>query len=210
MTFPIMRAHWQAIADLVERSGQTAFVPFYPLAPDARHDEIQDHISKVYHHITKSHAPQNLSVIGDSAGGSLALFLASTLDTKSQPKHFVLFSPAVDYSFDNPELDAMEKIDPLIPIATVRRPLKYFYNNCQPNDPCINLLKADFSHSGHLTIYNGGLDLLSNDIAKLHGVLTKQDVPHDYIYEPELFHAWPVLDFPESREVREKVAKIIS
>lgn len=208
--FPIMQMHWQTITDLVSRTGQTAFVPFYPLVPDATHDDIQQHILKVYKHISESNVPNNLSVIGDSAGGSLALYLASTLDAKSQPANFVLFSPAPDYNFSNPKLDAMEKTDPIIPIATVRKPLKNFYNKCDPNKSCINLLRADFSNVKHMTVFSGGVDLLSDDIAKLHNVLTEQSVSHDYIFESKLFHAWPIFDFRESRETHEKVMKIIS
>jgi acetyl esterase/lipase len=206
---PIMKTHWQAIADLVARSGQTAFVSLYPMVPDATHDDIQQHIMKVYRHITKTYTPENLSVMGDSAGGSAALYLASTLDKRSQPAHYILFSPAADFGFENPRIDAMEKIDPIIPVAVVRKPLKFYYGDCSPDQSCINLLKADFSNARHMTIFNGGLDVLSDDIAKLHDVLTKQNVPHEYIFEPELFHAWPILDLCESREVREQVAETI-
>lgn len=56
--------------------------------------------------------PQHMTIMGDSAGGQIALSFAQYLKKETQlpqPGHIVMLSPVLDATFSNPEAKNMKK-----------------------------------------------------------------------------------------------------
>lgn len=81
--------HSRAAKFLSQASGRTIFLPDYPLAPEYNWDEILKSICNLI-----ADLPDNLNIIGDSAGGHLAIFTAHRYHDKI--RSVILFSPNTD------------------------------------------------------------------------------------------------------------------
>lgn len=73
-------------AMLAHRTGARLFAPDYRLTPEHPHPaQAQDAVA-AWRALTRDHAPRDLVVIGDSAGGHMALTLLQTLRTAGLPQ----------------------------------------------------------------------------------------------------------------------------
>jgi acetyl esterase/lipase len=98
--------HWVFIDDIVTKSKCTITAPDYPLAPDGNVDDIFAMVFPLYQKLLVDHGAANLTVIGDSSGGGMALALAQKARDAGvpQPKELVLLSPWLDVTMTNPDI----------------------------------------------------------------------------------------------------------
>lgn len=206
--FPITSLHWKSIVDIVRKSNVPVVVPFYPFVPEHTYKDIQAHIKRVYEKMTALVNPSLVSVIGDSAGGNLALILPFLVNKDRQPGRIIALSPVVDLSADNPLMDIIEPTDPLLPLAAIRLLLPRYYAEKISKDPIISPLFADYKDvRSELHILNGGKDILSPDITLFHDMLMNKNVRHAYVFERDLPHAWPILLLRSASRTRTQIAK---
>lgn len=83
------KTHARAAAYVAQKSGLTIFIPEYPLAPEHHLSEIIDAVTRFVKAL-----PNDVSLIGDSAGGHLAIFTAQRC--VEHVSSVVLFSPNTD------------------------------------------------------------------------------------------------------------------
>jgi len=99
------KSHRWATLGLAKRlPGVKVYAPHYALAPENRYPAgLADCIS-VYMELLSTH--KNIVVGGDSAGGGMAVALASWLrdNGKTMPKALCLLSPWVDMTFSDPSM----------------------------------------------------------------------------------------------------------
>ena len=99
--------HWLNYAAMARDTGATVIVPIYPLVPQggtagtvvpAMADLISSQIDQ--------HGAENVSVYGDSLGGTIALAAVQELVRRGDPvpSHMVLISPALDATLSNPAI----------------------------------------------------------------------------------------------------------
>ena len=208
--FPILRAHWRFVAKLVKATGRTAVIPFYPLVPHHTYKEIHAHLKTVYLRVLETTNPDDVTVVGDSAGGNLALVLPQIVKAELHPRQIIALSPVVDLSASHPDMDRIESRDPLLPLDTIRYLLPSYYKGLDAKDSRISPLYADYRDCRScLTLINGGRDILSPDITALHERLLQSGVAHNYVYELDLPHAWPLLSLPSARKAHRYIASLL-
>lgn len=95
---PPLIFHWRFLQVLCRRAGVSAVLPLYGRAPQHRCERTVLHMVRVYKEVCKRFGAENVVVMGDSAGGGLALALCEYLVQKrvAQPKQIVLLSPWLD------------------------------------------------------------------------------------------------------------------
>ena len=107
--------HWLNYAAMASNTGATVIVPIYPLVPQggtagtvvpAMADLISSQIDQ--------HGAENVSVYGDSLGGTIGLAAVQELVRRGDPvpSHMVLISPALDLTFSNPAIQFVD--DPVL------------------------------------------------------------------------------------------------
>ena len=82
-------------------------MPDYPLAPQYNYEDAFNMVLPLYEKILEKVKQENLILMGDSAGGGIALALSEKLGEEdfSQPQELILLSPWIDVTMENKEIE---------------------------------------------------------------------------------------------------------
>ena len=119
--------HWSDYGQMARDTGATVLVPIYPLAPPLGTGTATTLVPPMADYLSlliDAHGVDNVSVYGDSSGGSFAVLAVQELIrrcraavacvlTESQPSRMVLVSPALHITLRTPEVEAID--DPILP-----------------------------------------------------------------------------------------------
>ena len=106
--------HWAFLERVINDTGATVILPDYPLSPKYNYKDVFNMVEPLYKEIINKVSPENLIVMGDSAGGGLSLALVEkiSLDGASYiPSKTILISPWLDVRLNNPKIDDIQKKD---------------------------------------------------------------------------------------------------
>jgi acetyl esterase/lipase len=204
--------HRQAIARWARDTGATVYAAQYPLLPDADITQILAHIREVYSVAADDFGRPLTAVFGDSAGGTLALYLASVLEAAEQPGRFIALSPCCDSGLTNPEIRNLEAKDPILSVRVLRVLAKMLLKFAANNDisplylPYENLRRS----GAKLDLFIGGAEILYPDNVRMHERLTAEGIEHGWNVEPKLFHIYPLAPFiPECTKAFAQICEMI-
>ena len=131
--------HWQLLEDLVKDLGCIIIAPDYPLTPKYQYTDVFNMLIPLYEDIQNYIGDKELIVIGESSGGGMGLAMCQKIGEKGgeQPDKLILLSPWLDVTMENPQIQEVQKVDPVLnqyilncqPIFTQFVNLIYFYDN---------------------------------------------------------------------------------
>ena len=98
--------HWSFLKKIIRKTNAKIVAPAYRLVPFGTYKEAFDFIVAVYKDYIKKHPNDKIILMGDSAGGGLALAIALYMKMHDifLLDELVLISPWVDVSMNNPEI----------------------------------------------------------------------------------------------------------
>lgn len=204
--------HFAYIDMLANHFDAKVIMPIYPKVPHATYQDTFDLLVEIYDELSETIQPgKQLTIMGDSAGGQIALSFAQLLKYKglSQPQHIVLLSPVLDATFSNPEAQEYERIDPMLGIEGSKYFLKLWAGDLPLDNWKISPINGDLTDLGHITISVGTKETLYPDAVKLSDLLNKQNIVHEFLPGYNLFHIYQVFPIPERQQVLLKLKQII-
>ncbi len=209
--FEITAHHWKLIAEMAERLSAQVTVPIYPLAPEAKAERIIGACMALHRDVLSQTAADNLVLMGDSAGGNMALVVSMTAAPEGLPRPagLVLISPAVDLSLANPDIRAVEKRDPWLGVPGAEEATRLYADGIDHADWRISPLYGDLSVLSPVLVLTGTRDLLNPDTHVFAARARAVGVPVEILEEPGLFHVWPLLDMPEAFRARDRMVDFI-
>lgn len=173
--------HWHAVDGIIKKTSATVYVPIYPLAPEHTYEETEPMIDELYERITKEH--KKVSVIGDSAGGQIAIKLLSKSGIKA--KDLILVSPLV---YLNPDLELIEEMksieekDIMLSVDFISIVYKWWTKGNIFTYGDINSIKG-------VNIFVG-----TNEILYPHALRLAENIKDCKVYEgKQLMHTWPYM-----------------
>src|SRR5688500_19414157 len=97
--------HWNFMCRLIDALGCTVTAPNYPHAPEYYVHDVFDFLLPLYDEVANTAGPANVSIMGDSSGGGIALSLAQLLRAQGRPQtaHLRPPSPSTDASRPAPD-----------------------------------------------------------------------------------------------------------
>lgn len=199
--------HWRFLAWLAESARATVIAPDYPLTPEAGWQGTLSMTLAAYRDLLARAGCRKVAVMGDSAGGGLALALAQSLrrDSLPQPARLFLLSPWLDVSMDNPEIAAVEPLDPILSAEALRLAGRRFAGVDDPADSRVSPLFGDLRGLAPITLFTGTADILNPDARKLRGRMRAEGLPLDYREFPGMIHDWALFNFPESVKAKREI-----
>lgn len=204
--------HWDTVMDLCERLGASATVPLYPLAPEAKAADTLEKMRALYLELAERYGAENVTVMGDSAGGGMALALAQMLKAEGAPlpASLVLFSPWLDASASDPGQREIEPRDRLLAVSGLGACGDLYRGDLAIDDPKISPLFGELLGLPPMAIFSGTADILLVDGRRLAQRLAEPGMP-DHIYREyeDMFHVWMLLPIPEAKRALQETVDFI-
>lgn len=197
------------IGGIAKSSGAAVFAPDYTLAPDALFPVPVQEALAVYTELVNETAPECLTVVGDSAGGglALALLMAARDAGLPQPAAAVVMSPWADLTCSGASATERAQRDPLLSKQQLLDAAAVYLREASPIDPLASPIFGDFSGLAPLTVHVGTEEVLFDDAARVAeasgGTLRVWDA---------MVHDWALFWFAvdESREVLDEVGAVVA
>ncbi len=210
--FEIDPFHWRLIADLAVASGITFVVPIYPLAPRGVASVVVPAVADLVEELVEGFGALNISVLGDSAGGGMALAVAQLLRDRSVPPlgQTVLISPWLDISGTDPRLVELDPVDPWLAIPGTHAAGALYRAELPEIDPFVSPIHGSLRDLGPITMFSGTRDILNADAHRLVQFAAHVGHPLEYHEAPGMVHVYPLLPIPEGRDARARIVEAIT
>jgi monoterpene epsilon-lactone hydrolase len=138
----------------------------YRKAPDHQFPAWVDDAVAAYHHLLqRGHAPQDIVVSGDSAGGNIALALVHRIRREglAMPEALVLFSPWADLLCEAASFRTNRLRDSMFDADAVRALGRYLTRGCDARDPEVSPAYADFRGFPRMLVLAGSTEVFLDD-----------------------------------------------
>lgn len=209
---PVIWPHWSIVGDLMSRTGATVTVPSYGLAPEHTAIEALPFLDQVLDRIRERAPNAPVVLAGDSAGGGLAIAAATHVrDTGARaPVLLVLFSPWVDVTMTNPEITAVERVDPSLDRQELRDAGRMWAGGLHVADPRVSPIFGTLGGLPPIVTYQGGHDILAPDARLFTAQVRKAGGTALLRYFPRSFHVFVGAGWtPEARSALRDAARHI-
>ncbi|MEX0427683.1 alpha/beta hydrolase fold domain-containing protein [Nocardioides sp. DS6] len=157
------------IGGIAKASGFAVFAPDYTLAPAKRFPGAVDEALAVYRVLAEEVGADRLTVVGDSAGGGLALALlvAARSAGVPQPAAAVLLSPWADLTCSGESASGRADRDPLLSRQQLLDAAAVYLDGADPRDPLASPALGDLSGLAPITVHVGTEEVLYDDAVRV-------------------------------------------
>lgn len=203
--------HWLFLSRIIDMTGCTVVAPDYPLAPEAHYSDAYNLLRPLYKDLAEKFDPSDLVLMGDSAGGGLALGFAQRIRDEGLPlpANVIMISPWLDITLSNPEIASLDPQDPFLNIEALRSAGASWAGGANPRKPLISPLYGKLQGLPPLHLFIGTKDILAADCKRLGDRCRELNVAlGNYVFE-NMLHDWALLDFKEARSAQKQIADII-
>lgn len=204
--------HFETVCRLCEMLGASATVPVYPLAPEHKAPAVISAMRTLYGEVVDRHGAENLTVMGDSAGGGMSLALAQMVmaDGGPMPASLVLWSPWLDATATAEGQDEIERKDRMLAQTGLRACGAAYGGDLPLDDPRISPLFGELTGLPPMAIFSGTSDILLVDGQRLAAKLEASGVTaFEYHEYRDMCHVWMLLPVPEGRQALAQTAAFI-
>lgn len=203
--------HWRFIRNLIDKTGVRVAMVDYPVAPESDYTHTLDMVLNGYKQVLKGNAPSQIVVMGDSAGGGLALAMAQELKKNylPQPSCLILLCPWLDVTMSNPDIKMFERKDSLLSKKALVSAGKHYANGADRTMAKISPIYGEFEGLAEIHLFIGTHDLLAADARKLKDRMMKTNARFFYHEYDRMYHVWMLFPIPEAKAVIAKVDEII-
>lgn len=202
--------HWDAAKEIAKQTNYKIWMCDYPKAPENKITGISENIDSIYKTALKSFLPNQISFIGDSAGGTLVTSLIQRLIKKNinLPHKIILISPVMDASMSNPDIEKVDNIDPMLSKIGVLSAKKMCAENSNLKNVMISPLYGSFERFPQTILFLAENDITYPDQKLAIEKFNQVKINFKVIIGKNMPHIWPLL--PVMKEAKTSLRKIIS
>jgi acetyl esterase/lipase len=190
--------HWLNYTLMANQTGATIEVPIYPLIQQGgTAGTVVPLIAGFISTQIAQHGAPNVSVTGDSSGGTLALAAVQYMVANNQtvPASMVLLAPWLDLTMTNPNIAFVNDpyansllITPFFGSGQVVAP--QWAGNLPLNNPMVSPLYGSLQGLPPTYIYGGALDSNTPDAIVLQQLAAIQGAPISFVFANGQAHDW--------------------
>jgi monoterpene epsilon-lactone hydrolase len=189
--FGTARAYRNFVGQIAARAGVPAFVADYRLAPEHAFPAALDDARAAYRGLAAQLGAGQVALVGDSAGGGLAL---SLLREEPSARCGVLLSPWTDLALTGGSLDSKAADDPLLTRVALEMSARQYLGGHDPREPSASPLYSPTRGSPTIQVHVGTAEVLLDDSLRLGShdrieVHAWEGMPHVFPSNIGLFEA---------------------
>jgi len=204
--YEISSQHWGIVAELARETNSRILIPIYPLAPRGTAESIIDGCVALATALIDEVGVDAVTMLGDSAGGGMALATALQLDQKPR---VILISPILDLALDDPAVAALAGRDPWLDLPGAKATGELYRGDLPFTDPRVSPIHGDLASIGPVAVFTGTRDMLNADARRLESVAAAAGHPVELHEVPEMIHVYPLLPIPEAAVARAQMVEFI-
>lgn len=203
------RFHWRYAARLARHLGVRVVLPDYPLTPTHTWRDALPGLVPLFEQLAVE-SPHGVVLMGDSAGGGLAVALAQQLARRPgpQPTHLVAFAPWVDLTGETPGTPDAARSDPWLTLSKLKL-YGGWWGDGDPHAPEGSPLFGEMAGLPPLLVLCGTRDVLVPQSRALVARARGAGAAVSYVEEPGLLHVYPLLPIPEAGRAFRQVAEFL-
>lgn len=203
------KGHTSMVAGFCADSGISAFMAWYRLAPEHPFPAAPEDCLAAYRMLLDSgHRPEDIVVMGDSAGGNLALAVLHLIRRAGlpMPAASIALSPITDFAQVSATWRLNHWRDPMYRVQGFVNPVEHYLQGANPIDPVASPYFGDLSGFPPLFFMLGGLEALLDDSVGMVRKAIEQGVPARIQIWGGMPHVFPLLALPETVHARREIA----
>ena len=203
--------HWNMVDFILRQmSAHVTFID-YPLAPEHTCFDCLGMVVDAYTELFKDDA-QEIILMGDSAGGGLALALAqhiNYLKMSIKPKKIILLSPWLDVSMEDEIPTELAKSDPVLDVDTLKTLGKSYAGDIDMKDYRCSPLFGSLENLGDIALFIGTHDILYVQAEKFKEKMIGVSGKFDYYKYESAIHDWMLNMLPRATEAKKEIIEFI-
>jgi len=201
--FGSARAYRHLVGQIAARAGVPAFVADYRLAPEHPFPAALDDTRAAYRALAVQHGAGRVAVIGDSAGGGLAL---SLLQEEPDACCGVLLSPWTDLALTGATVDANATVDPFLTRAALEAGASQYLGAQDRRDSHVSPLYGAESQTPPIQVHVGTAEILLDDSLRI----ASQERIEVHVWE-DMLHVFPssIALFEAARSAHDLIAAFL-
>lgn len=213
--FRFPNTHAAFAARLCRRLQARALIPDYRLIPEHPHPAAPDDCQAAYRWLlARGCDPASLVLVGDSAGGNLALVTLHRClrDRDPLPACAVLLSPAVDCTLESRSMVENADTDPVVRLANLLLLRRHYVAAPQRyTDPDVSPLYGDFTRFPPLLLQAGHSELLRDEAVRTAEKAHAAGVDVELELWPGTVHGFQLAAFlPEARLAIDRIEHFVT
>lgn len=209
-TFEISPFHWRFIREVASEAPAHFRVPIYTLAPEASAAQTVPAMADLLEQMIDGYGTENVTLMGDSAGGGMALAVAQVLrDRGKQPNRIVLISPWLDVTLREPKAREIEPRDIMLSVDGLRYCGLKYAGELDPADPMVSPLFGKMHGLAPTDAFIGTFDIFHADVPPFVAAMERDGATLTVHEEPRLPHVYPILPIPEGKPARSMIVDLI-
>lgn len=190
-------SHRKLAGHIGKAFGTQVFLVDFRRAPEDPYPAQLDDGDAVYDALLKEGIkPGDITLIGDSAGGNLAISLAfrRKQEGKAAPSQVMVMSPWLNMENTGATIETNNDTDFLIAREGLQANIDlYLSGGASPTDPLVNPLYADYTGFPRLYINAGSVESLFDDSVQLDKLARKAGVDVTFSIGEGMQHVYPFL-----------------
>jgi monoterpene epsilon-lactone hydrolase len=209
-----LKSHQAMVSHIAAVTGRKILFVEYSLAPEKPFPHALNETTAVIRALLNSAPEFRFALMGDSAGGNLAMSTALNLKKLNMPLplYQVLISPWLNLRAEYNSYIENEKLDPIITKAFEEYAASLYAGNHDLSDPLISPVHGSFTGFNPTLTMVGAKEILRDDSVHLHEALEKAGCTSVLKIFDKVTHVWPLTDMasPESQEALKTIQEFMT
>ena len=210
--FETTPSHWRLAEKIVKNSFCRMTLVDYPLAPEHNYEDTFTAISGAYEKLINHYPGDNFILMGDSAGGGLALAFVQALikkDHRKLPVKLVLLSPWLDLTMSNPAIKNLEASDHILSVNMLRHAGMKYADGDNQDQALLSPINGELKDIPKTIVFYGTQELFYADCKRFKSMMGDRNQHIIFREYHNMQHDWAIFPIPERDQVVNEISAFI-